>query len=179
MFNYNAIYSFRSTGLFHKSIISHVFVISCASYFVKMPQNDCTSTTCSVIGGSYLYMDRAQMLPGLTSELSFFRAILMSRVLTYSQFSGGASVSAARCFSFWYHMTGYGQESCVLRVKVTRGQDSSDLTVWSQNARYKDSWRRVAVDINALTPYHVSPSTMAYKIVNLGSISKYYFLAVI
>ena len=115
------------------------------------------------IAGSYLYIDRDHLLSGV-SDLSTYRALLVSRVLTYTQPTGPNNrvIVSSRCFSFWYHMSGQGPESCLLRVKVIHGQNSGDLgtTVWSQNARYSRTWKRVAVDINALTPYQVYTYTI-------------------
>ena len=123
-------------------------------FFTAMhPFSQHTSHCFSVISaGSYLYLDRDQLMPGV-SELDTYRSMLVSRTLTYTQ---SADEGSARCFSFWYHMTGHGQESCVLRVRIAHGQETdSGTTVWSQNARYSNTWKRVAVDINALTPYQV------------------------
>ena len=81
--------------------------------------------------------------------VSEYRAILLSRSLTSTE-------NQQKCLSFWYHMSGQGEESCVLRVKVSK-ESSTDIgtTLWAENAKSQQEWKRASINIDAATPYQV------------------------
>lgn len=98
----------------------------------------------SASGGSYLLVRADPSRPTLDS-----RALFVSPFV--SAFS-----RTTRCLRFWYHMSGSGSESAVLRTRLLLANGRLTGARWSENARFQNGWRQMVLQLVEDQPFQVS-----------------------